>query len=57
MRTARPDPAAAGSARRERYGETTRIDVPGSLTLDELDMMAQTSRAGIGLAYRRVEGS
>jgi DNA-binding transcriptional LysR family regulator len=28
-----------------------RIDVPGSLTLDEPDMMAQASRAGIGLAY------
>jgi DNA-binding transcriptional LysR family regulator len=28
-----------------------RIDVPGSLTLDEPDMMAQASRAGLGLAY------
>jgi DNA-binding transcriptional LysR family regulator len=28
-----------------------RVDVPGSLTLDEPDMMAQASRAGIGLAY------
>jgi DNA-binding transcriptional LysR family regulator len=27
------------------------IDVPGSLTLDEPDMMAQASRAGLGLAY------
>jgi DNA-binding transcriptional LysR family regulator len=25
--------------------------VPGSLTLDEPDMMAQASRAGLGLAY------
>jgi DNA-binding transcriptional LysR family regulator len=25
--------------------------VPGSLTLDEPDMMAQSSRAGVGLAY------
>jgi DNA-binding transcriptional LysR family regulator len=25
--------------------------VPGSLTLDESDMMAQSSRAGMGLAY------
>jgi DNA-binding transcriptional LysR family regulator len=35
----------------ERHGETMRIDVPGSLTLDEPDMMAQASRAGLGLAY------
>jgi hypothetical protein len=28
-----------------------RIDVPGSLTLDEPEMIAQASRAGIGLAY------
>jgi DNA-binding transcriptional LysR family regulator len=28
-----------------------RIDVPGSLSLDEPDMIAQASRAGIGLAY------
>jgi len=28
-----------------------RIDVPGSLTLDDPDMMAQASRAGIDLAY------
>jgi DNA-binding transcriptional LysR family regulator len=35
----------------ERNGEATRIDVPGSLTLDEPDMMAQSSRAGVGLAY------
>src|ERR1700738_3733643 len=35
----------------ERHGEAMRIDVPGSLTLDEPDMMAQASRAGIGLAY------
>jgi DNA-binding transcriptional LysR family regulator len=30
----------------ERRGEAMRIDVPGSLTLDEPDMMAQASRAG-----------
>jgi DNA-binding transcriptional LysR family regulator len=35
----------------ERHGEAIRIDVPGALTLDEPDMMAQASRAGIGLAY------
>src|SRR5467141_992529 len=35
----------------ERHGEAMRIDVPGSLTLDEPDMIAQASRAGIGLAY------
>jgi DNA-binding transcriptional LysR family regulator len=35
----------------ERHGEATRIDVPGSLTLDEPEMMAQSSRAGVGLAY------
>ena len=41
----------------ERHGEAMRIDVPGSLTLDEPDMIAQASRAGIGLAYvRRVDG-
>jgi pimeloyl-ACP methyl ester carboxylesterase len=31
----------------ERHGEAMRIDVPGSLTLDEPDMMAQASRAGV----------
>ena len=35
----------------ERRGKALRIDVPGSLTLDEPDMIAQASRAGIGLAY------
>jgi DNA-binding transcriptional LysR family regulator len=35
----------------ERRGEAMRIDVPGSLTLDAPDMIAQASRAGIGLAY------
>jgi DNA-binding transcriptional LysR family regulator len=35
----------------ERRGEAMRIDVPGSLTLDEPEMIAQASRAGIGLAY------
>jgi DNA-binding transcriptional LysR family regulator len=35
----------------ERHGEVMRIDVPGSLTLGDPDMMAQASRAGIGLAY------
>src|SRR5882724_2109880 len=34
-----------------RHGKAMRIDVPGSLTLDEPDMMAQASRAGLGLAY------
>jgi DNA-binding transcriptional LysR family regulator len=33
------------------HGEAMRIDVPGSLTLDEPDMMAQASSAGVGLAY------
>jgi DNA-binding transcriptional LysR family regulator len=32
-------------------GGLLRIDVPGSLALDEPDMMAQASRAGLGLAY------
>src|SRR5258706_12751399 len=35
----------------ERHGEVLRIDVPGSLTLDEPEMIAQASRAGLGLAY------
>jgi DNA-binding transcriptional LysR family regulator len=35
----------------ESHGEAMRIDVPGSLTLDEPDMIAQASRAGLGLAY------
>ena len=35
----------------ERRGKALRIDVPGSLTLDEPDMIAQATRAGIGLAY------
>jgi DNA-binding transcriptional LysR family regulator len=35
----------------ERHGEAMRIDVPGSLTLGEPYMMAQASRAGLGLAY------
>jgi DNA-binding transcriptional LysR family regulator len=35
----------------ERRGKTMRIDVPGSLTLDEPNMIAQASTAGIGLAY------
>src|SRR6202045_1845807 len=35
----------------ERHGEAMRIDVPGSLTLDDPEMRAQASRAGIGLAY------
>ena len=35
----------------ERHGEAMRIDVPGSLTLDEPEMIAQASMAGLGLAY------
>ena len=35
----------------ERHGEAMKIDVPGSLTLDEPEMIAQANRAGIGLAY------
>jgi DNA-binding transcriptional LysR family regulator len=35
----------------ERHDEAMKIDVPGSLTLDEPEMIAQASRAGIGLAY------
>jgi DNA-binding transcriptional LysR family regulator len=35
----------------ERNGEPMRIDVPGSLTLDEPEIIAQASRASIGLAY------
>jgi DNA-binding transcriptional LysR family regulator len=35
----------------ERRGKTMRIDVPGSLTLDEPNLIAQASTAGIGLAY------
>jgi DNA-binding transcriptional LysR family regulator len=35
----------------ERHGEAMKIDVPGSLTLDEPEMIAQASRASIGLAY------
>jgi DNA-binding transcriptional LysR family regulator len=35
----------------ERHGEAMKIDVPGSLTLDEPEMIAQASRAGLGLAY------
>jgi DNA-binding transcriptional LysR family regulator len=35
----------------ERHGEAMTMDVPGSLTLDEADMIAQASRAGLGLAY------
>jgi len=39
----------AGSLK--RHGDEKTIDVPGSLTLDEPDLMAQASRAGMGLAY------
>ena len=35
----------------ERRGKALRIDVPGSLTLDEPDVIAQASKAGMGLAY------
>jgi DNA-binding transcriptional LysR family regulator len=37
----------------ERRGKTMRINVPGSLTLDEPNLIAQASKAGIGLAYLR----
>jgi DNA-binding transcriptional LysR family regulator len=51
----RPRPIAPADAlyrwEFERHGEAIKIDAPGSLTLDEPEMIAQASRAGIGLAY------
>ncbi|HYZ47522.1 MAG TPA: LysR substrate-binding domain-containing protein [Sphingomonas sp.] len=35
----------------ERHGEGQLIDVPGSLTLDETDLMLQAALDGAGLAY------
>jgi DNA-binding transcriptional LysR family regulator len=35
----------------ERRGETMTIDVPGSLILDESDLMLRAAREGAGLAY------
>lgn len=45
---------ASGSLYRwefERRGESLALDVPGSLTLDESDLMLRAARAGAGLAY------
>jgi DNA-binding transcriptional LysR family regulator len=35
----------------ERRGEVTEIDVPGTLTLDEMTLMKEAALAGAGLAY------
>jgi DNA-binding transcriptional LysR family regulator len=35
----------------ERRGETVEVDVPGSLTLDEMTLMLEATLAGAGLAY------
>jgi DNA-binding transcriptional LysR family regulator len=35
----------------ERRGETIEIDVPGALTLDEMTLMLEAVRAGVGLGY------
>ena len=45
---------ASGSLYRwefERRGESLALDVPGSLTLDESDLMLRAAREGAGLAY------
>lgn len=34
-----------------RHGEELSIDVPGALTLDELDLMVQAAADGLGIAY------
>ena len=35
----------------ERRGEAMEIDVPGVLSLDEMTLMLEATRAGVGLAY------
>jgi len=35
----------------ERRGETLEIDVPGALALDEMTLMLEAVRAGVGLSY------
>jgi DNA-binding transcriptional LysR family regulator len=35
----------------ERRGEAMEIDVPGALSLDEMTLMHEAARAGVGLAY------
>ena len=35
----------------ERHGETTTVDVPGALTLDEMNLIVDAALAGVGLAY------
>ena len=35
----------------EKHGQTLAVDVPGVLTLDHLDLMAQAAAAGLGIAY------
>ena len=41
----------------ERHGKVMRIDVSGYLTLDEPDMMAQSSRAGLHRSEARIDVS
>jgi DNA-binding transcriptional LysR family regulator len=35
----------------ERHGEVSSVDVPGTLTLDEPQLMLEAARAGLGLTY------
>ncbi len=35
----------------ERHGEASAVDVGGTLTLDEPQLMLEAARAGLGLAY------
>ncbi|MGF6709808.1 DNA-binding transcriptional LysR family regulator [Luteibacter sp. W1I16] len=35
----------------ERHGEASSVDVPGTLTLDEPQLMLEAARAGLGLTY------
>jgi DNA-binding transcriptional LysR family regulator len=35
----------------EREGKSHEIDVPGSLIVDQMDLMLEAARAGVGLAY------